>query len=109
MAFWWGHPTAPIHPNRIAVSPVSAAHTGPRPHSTSQASRSARQARENSGAHFVTDLGKWTMRYKAPAILSPRIQLLQAALQNRRAKTLQEFWDEIEQQGTPLIEVAADG
>jgi enterochelin esterase-like enzyme len=44
-----------------------------------------------------------------PGILSPRIQLLHNHIQNFGAGALREFWDEIEQQGTPLIETATDG
>lgn len=42
-------------------------------------------------------------------ILSPRLLLLQQELQNTGKEALRLFWQEVEEQGTPLIEAGADG
>jgi enterochelin esterase-like enzyme len=43
------------------------------------------------------------------SLLSPRLQRLQADLQKIGNEALCEFWDEIKQQGTPIIEPGAPG
>ena len=45
---------------------------------------------------------------KTPNILSPRLQRLYSDLQNIGSSVLREFWVEIEQQGTPIIEPSTD-
>ena len=45
---------------------------------------------------------------KTPNILSPRLQRLYSDLQNIGSSVLREFWVEIEQQGTPIIEPGTD-
>jgi enterochelin esterase family protein len=46
---------------------------------------------------------------KTPNILSPRIQLLQSQLKKSDLGALRDFWEEIEEQGTPIIEAGPDG
>src|ERR687892_636802 len=46
---------------------------------------------------------------KLSEILSLRIRLLHSAIQNLGIGVLSEFWAEIEQQGTPLIESGQEG
>ena len=49
------------------------------------------------------------MPNKAPTVLSPRIQLLQDNIQHFGSQALRDFWGEIEEQGTPIIEAGPDG
>jgi len=49
------------------------------------------------------------MLNKTPDILSPRLQLLQSDVQSLGSDALRQFWDEIQRQGTPIVEPGAEG